>query len=146
MRAAAQATRGQAKLSRPVHCGGSTFCMETLPLASNRASAVTARRGSPGAAVDPTIPSPGLGRAVVALLAAACGLSVACVTFAEPLLDSIADEFGSSHAAAGTVTTVTQTGYGLGLLLLVPLGDLVDRRKLIVAHTTLASARSEERR
>ena len=114
--------------------------METLLLASDRASTVTAKRGSAEAAVDPTIPSPGLGRAVVALLAAACGLSVACITFAEPLLDGIADDFGISHAAAGTITTATQLGYGLGLILLVPLGDLVDRRKLVATHTLLASA------
>ena len=86
------------------------------------------------------IPPPRLGRALVALFATACGLSVACITFAEPLLDGIADEFGIGHAAAGTVTTVTQLGYGLGLLLLVPLGDRVDRRKLVVAHTVFASA------
>lgn len=83
---------------------------------------------------------PGIARPIIALFAAACGLSVACVTFAEPLLDSIADEFGIGHSAAGTVTTVTQLGYGLGLLLLVPLGDLVDRRRLIVTHAVLASA------
>ncbi len=82
----------------------------------------------------------GLKRPLIALLATACGLSVACITFAEPLLDVIADEFGISHAAAGTVTTVTQLGYGLGLILLVPLGDLVDRRKLVITHTFLASA------
>jgi predicted MFS family arabinose efflux permease len=81
-----------------------------------------------------------LSRWLVGLLATACGLSVACITFAEPLLDSIADAFGISHAAAGTITTVTQLGYGLGLLLLVPLGDLLDRRRLVVAHTLLASA------
>jgi predicted MFS family arabinose efflux permease len=91
-------------------------------------------------ATDPAIRTPALGRAIVALFATACGLSVACITFAEPLLDSIADEFGISHAAIGTVTTVTQLGYGTGLLLLVPLGDLVDRRRLIVAHMILASA------
>ena len=83
---------------------------------------------------------PGLGRPPVALLAAACGLSVACITFAEPLLDGIADEFGISYAAAGTITTVTQVGYGLGLIFLVPLGDLVDRKRLVVTHTLLAAA------
>jgi predicted MFS family arabinose efflux permease len=92
------------------------------------------------AAIDATIPSLGIGRGIVALFAMACGLSVACITFAEPLLDSIADEFGIDHAAIGTVTTVTQLGYGLGLLLLVPLGDILDRRRLIVTHTVLASA------
>ena len=100
----------------------------------------TATRRPAEAAIDPTIPPQRLGRALVALFATACGLSVACITFAEPLLDSIADEFGISHAAVGTVTTVTQVGYGLGLLLLVPLGDLADRRRLIATHTILASA------
>lgn len=90
--------------------------------------------------IVPPMSPPELGRPIIALFAVACGLSVACVTFAEPLLDSIADEFGISHAAAGTVTTVTQLGYGLGLVLLVPLGDLVDRRRLIVTHTVLAAA------
>lgn len=86
-----------------------------------------------------TAPPQGLDRRLVLLFAVACGLSVACVTFAEPLLDSIANEFGIRHAAVGTITTVTQIGYGLGLVLLVPLGDLVDRRRLIVAHVLLAA-------
>jgi predicted MFS family arabinose efflux permease len=102
------------------------------------------KAGSPGrsgdATPDPTIHPPRLGRAIVALLATACGLSVACITLAEPLLDSIADDFGIGHAAAGIITTVTQVGYGLGLLFLVPLGDVVDRRRLVVIHTVLASA------
>ncbi len=98
------------------------------------------RHDSSGATPDPVTAPPRLGRPLVALFATACGLSVACITFAEPLLDGIADEFGIGRAAAGIITTVTQVGYGLGLLLLVPLGDLVDRRRLVVAHTVLATA------
>jgi predicted MFS family arabinose efflux permease len=140
MHAGGKAKHRPAGLSRQATTGHPGFYTENLPLASNRAPTGTAVARSAEAAVDATMPSPALGRAVVALFAAACGLSVACITFAEPLLDSIADEFGISHAAVGTVTTVTQLGYGLGLLLLVPLGDLVDRRRLIVTHTILASA------
>ncbi|MGQ8875150.1 MFS transporter [Paenibacillus sp. TSA_86.1] len=60
------------------------------------------------------------------------GLSVANIYYAQPLLDSIALEFDLSHATIGLVITVTQICYALGLLLLVPLGDLVNRRKLIL--------------
>ncbi|WP_434751403.1 MFS transporter [Paenibacillus amylolyticus] len=60
------------------------------------------------------------------------GLSVANIYYAQPLLDSIALEFDLSNATIGLVITVTQICYALGLLLLVPLGDLVNRRKLII--------------
>ena len=70
-------------------------------------------------------------RANPLLLAVAAGLAVANVYYAPPLLDVIADEFGLRRAAAGIVVTVTQVGYGLGLLLVVPLGDRLDRRRLI---------------
>lgn len=78
-----------------------------------------------------------LSRAVVLSFAVASGLAVANVYYAQPLLDSMADEFGIGHAAAGVVVTVTQVGYGLGLLLIVPLGDLLDRRRLILAQSLL---------
>ncbi|GGF14403.1 MFS transporter [Aliidongia dinghuensis] len=73
-----------------------------------------------------------LSRGTALLFAVACGLAVANVYYAQPLLDTIAVEFGISRATVGLVITVTQVGYGLGLLLLVPLGDLLNRRRLIV--------------
>ncbi|HET9205071.1 MAG TPA: MFS transporter [Burkholderiaceae bacterium] len=76
-----------------------------------------------------------LPRAVVWLAAAASGLAVASVYYAQPLLDAIAHEFGLGAAAVGAVVTWTQVGYGVGLLLLVPLGDLFDRRRLIIGQT-----------
>lgn len=78
--------------------------------------------------------TPPLPRAVVLLMAVACGLAVANVYSAQPLLDVLAAEFGIGHAHIGSVVTLTQAGYGIGLLALVPLGDRVDRRRLIIVQ------------
>lgn len=74
----------------------------------------------------------------VLLFALASGLAVANVYFAHPLLDVMADDLGLSRAAAGLIVGAAQVGYGLGLVLLVPLGDLIDRRKLIIAQSLLS--------
>jgi predicted MFS family arabinose efflux permease len=84
--------------------------------------------------------SPGLSRAATLLFSITCGLAVANIAYALPLLDRIAGDFGIGDAAAGIVITTTQIGYGLGLLLVVPLGDLVDRRRLIIGQSLLSAA------
>ncbi|EJM30922.1 MULTISPECIES: MFS transporter [Pseudomonas] len=81
-----------------------------------------------------------LNKGVVLLFAIACGLAVGNVYYAQPLLDAMADAFGLSPGSIGIVMTLTQVGYGLGLLLLVPLGDLLNRRRLIVTQTLLSAA------
>ncbi|KQR78720.1 hypothetical protein ASG35_10030 [Burkholderia sp. Leaf177] len=68
---------------------------------------------------------------LVLLLAICCAASVANVYYAQPLLDAIASDFNISHAAVGGVVTATQVGCALALLLVVPLGDLVNRKRLI---------------
>src|SRR5581483_3125102 len=73
-----------------------------------------------------------LTRSLVWLFAVACGLSVANIYCSQPLLDAIARDFGVGQACVGLVVTVTQAGYALGLFFIVPLGDLLDRRRLIV--------------
>lgn len=70
-------------------------------------------------------------RGMVWLFATASGLSVANVYYTQPLLDALASDFGISHAAVGGVVTATQIGCALALLLVVPLGDKVDRRRLM---------------
>ena len=75
---------------------------------------------------------------IALLFSVACGLAVANVYYAQPLLELIGDDFGMSRATVGVISTVTQVGYGAGLLLIVPLGDLVDRRRLIVAQMLLS--------
>ena len=86
----------------------------------------------------PSAPSAPLNRRTVLLFAIASGLAVANAYFAHPLLDVMADDLGLSRSAAGLIVGATQLGYGLGLLLLVPLGDLLDRRKLIVGQSLLS--------
>jgi predicted MFS family arabinose efflux permease len=67
----------------------------------------------------------------VLVLAVACGATVANLYYAQPLLDVIARDFGVSPAAAGLLVTASQIGYAVGLVLLVPLGDLLDRRRMV---------------
>ncbi|MET8878048.1 MFS transporter [Nocardia sp. NPDC004604] len=80
---------------------------------------------------------------LVALLAVATGLSVANLYYAQPLLSTLAQVFGISAATAGVLATVTQIGYVLGMLFLVPLGDRFEKRRLaavLLAVTSLAMA------
>ncbi|UGY13820.1 MFS transporter [Bradyrhizobium septentrionale] len=81
-----------------------------------------------------------LSPAIVVLFAVACGLSVANIYFAQPLLDTMAQDLSITPAVIGGVVTLTQVGYAFGLILIVPLGDLWDRRKLIVGQTVLSAA------
>jgi predicted MFS family arabinose efflux permease len=82
----------------------------------------------------------GLPASLTAVMAVACGMSVANVYYAQPLLDEIARDFGVSSGEIGIVITACQIGYALGLFLIVPLGDLVDRRSLVVTQTIASAA------
>ncbi|WP_414440197.1 MFS transporter [Burkholderia sp. 22PA0106] len=75
--------------------------------------------------------------AIVTLLAVCCAASVANVYYAQPLLDSIANDFQISHADVGGVITATQLGCALALLFVVPLGDLLNRKRLIAVQLAL---------
>lgn len=81
-----------------------------------------------------------MSRPLVALFACASGLSVANVYYAQPLLDALAADFAIGRAAIGAVITVTQVGSVLALLLLVPLGDLLPRRHLMLAQLLALTA------
>ena len=72
-----------------------------------------------------------IGGRLVLLLAVACGATVANLYYGQPLLDVIARDLGVSAGAAGLLVTATQVGYAAGLLLIVPLGDLLERRRLV---------------
>jgi predicted MFS family arabinose efflux permease len=93
---------------------------------------------SPGAVTGVVAP-PALPRGLTLLFSVACGLAVANAYYAQPLLDAMADDFKIDRAVVGLVMTITQIGYGLGLLLVVPLGDLLDRRRLVVSQSLLAA-------
>src|SRR5262249_2102732 len=66
------------------------------------------------------------------LLAASAGMTVANLYYAQPLLGALADAFGSPPSTVGLLITATQLGYAAGLVLLVPLADSHDRRRLIL--------------
>lgn len=76
---------------------------------------------------------PPLSTWITILLASACGVIVANLYYAQPLIGPIREALGLSPAAAGLVVTMTQIGYGAGLLLLVPLGDLFENRRLVLS-------------
>jgi len=74
------------------------------------------------------------------LLAAAAGIIVANLYYAQPLVGPIGAALGMPAAATGLVVTLTQIGYCLGLLFIVPLGDLLENRRLIVSGLVATGA------
>ena len=85
-----------------------------------------------------TKPAHGLSPALIVLMSVATGLAVASNYYAQPLLETIARHFSLSAGQAGFIVTAAQLGYAAGLLFLVPLGDMFERRSLIVFMTLLA--------
>lgn len=78
---------------------------------------------------------PRIGGLLVLLLATASGLSVASIYYAQPLLEAMRLDLGMSLATAGFLVTASQIGYAAGLVLIVPLGDLLERRRLVTGMT-----------
>lgn len=92
--------------------------------------------------VSPTHAAPGprpLSRALVLLLAFCCGAIVANIYYAQPIVGLIAPELGLSTDSAGLIVSLTQVGYALGLLFLVPLADLLENRRLVIGTAILAT-------
>jgi predicted MFS family arabinose efflux permease len=79
---------------------------------------------------DPPVPE-SVPAWITTLLAVSCGLIVANIYYAQPLVGPISADLGLSPQLAGLIVTMTQIGYGVGLLLIVPLGDLVENRRLV---------------
>ncbi|MFI5960410.1 MFS transporter [Cryptosporangium sp. NPDC051539] len=72
-----------------------------------------------------------ISRGLTLLFALAGGAAVGNLYWAQPLLDFIAGDLHASTAAAGWLVTATQIGYATGILLIVPLGDVLNRRRLV---------------
>ncbi|UVM02493.1 MFS transporter [Pseudomonas laurylsulfatiphila] len=81
----------------------------------------------------------GLSASLTLLFSVTCALAVANVYFAQPLLDSMAQSLGVASSMIGVVVTATQVGYALGLLFIVPLGDLLNRKRLILTQVLLSA-------
>lgn len=84
-------------------------------------------------AVHPTAHQTDIATWMITLLAVACGIIVANLYFAQPLIGPIAASTGISPGAAGLIVTLAQVGYGVGLLFIVPVADLLENRKLVIA-------------
>lgn len=83
--------------------------------------------------------TPGLSPALTLLLSITCALAVANVYFAQPLLNSMAQSLGVDAGMIGIVVTATQIGYGVGLIFIVPLGDLLNHKALILTQVLLSA-------
>lgn len=83
--------------------------------------------------------APVLPQSTLLLMATACGLCAGANYFNQPLLHSIAIDLGISEARASLTVTMAQVSYALGLLLLVPLGDMLERRRLVLGLMLLAA-------
>ena len=98
------------------------YTMQTIPLMHT-----TAASQSPPATAAPPLPA-----ALVLLLATGAGLAVASIYYSQPMLGILQTGMGTSARVIGMVPMLTQLGYALGILLLAPLGDRFDRRRVIL--------------
>ena len=73
-----------------------------------------------------------LGRNLIWMMAIASGAAAANLYYNQPLLAIVAQSFQTSEHSVGLIPMLTQIGYAIGIFLLVPLGDLVERRRLIL--------------
>ncbi|VVE79057.1 MFS transporter [Pandoraea sputorum] len=77
-------------------------------------------------------PQPALSARLILLLATGTGLTVASLYYAQPMLGIMTDDIHAANTTVGWVPTLTQLGYALGILLLVPMGDIIDRRRIVL--------------
>ena len=80
-----------------------------------------------------------LPQSTLLLMATACGLCAGANYFNQPLLNSMVQHLHISDAQASSTVTMAQVSYGLGLLFLVPLGDMLERRRLVLTLMLLAA-------
>ncbi|WP_285961551.1 MFS transporter [Pseudomonas tohonis] len=74
-----------------------------------------------------------ISRGLVLLFAICCGAIVANIYYAQPIIELIAPDVGISTHGASLIVSLTQVGYALGLFFLVPLADLLENRRLMIA-------------
>ncbi|QDA59457.1 MFS transporter [Hymenobacter jejuensis] len=86
------------------------------------------------------VSAPAIDAALVWLMAITCGLVVANIYYNQPLLADIGNTFHLSDSKVSLIATATQIGYTLGLFLVVPLGDKVERKRLILLKLLCAAA------
>lgn len=85
----------------------------------------------PGSAADAQRAATKL-RGMLLLLALIAGMAIANIYYNQPLLDALRHEFPRNASWVGLVAVTTQLGFAAGMVLISPLGDRMDRRRLIL--------------
>lgn len=83
-------------------------------------------------------PAATMTKGLAMLFAFCCGAIVANIYYAQPIIGLIAPDIGLSSTLASFIVSLTQIGYALGLFFLVPLGDLLENRRLMMVTTAVA--------
>lgn len=86
--------------------------------------------------MEKKISSNALTKVQVLIMAIAAGVCVANIYYNQPILKDIASSFGVSEGEAGSISVLSQVGYGFGLFFLIPLGDKINKKKLIFCLLT----------
>jgi predicted MFS family arabinose efflux permease len=81
---------------------------------------------------QPGVSAQPLSNTLVTIIALCCGLIVANIYYAQPIIELLAPEVGLSSRSASLIVSLTQIGYALGLFFLVPLADLIENKKLML--------------
>ena len=84
------------------------------------------------------IPNGGIPRSILFVMAVTGGLTVANLYYNQPLLETMRHSLGATELQANLITFVTQLGYALGLIFVVPLADKVSRRKIVSINMSIA--------
>lgn len=79
-----------------------------------------------------------MNRSLIWIMSVSCGVCVANLYYMQPLLADMADTFQTTQVAMGTVAMIAQVGYGLGLIFILPIGDIRERKKLILIMLILS--------
>ncbi|RMR80315.1 Major facilitator superfamily [Pseudomonas coronafaciens pv. striafaciens] len=121
---------------KPLACAASikNRLTDTLPASDSPSSSETFMPHSSQSAHNAMTMTP----AMVMLFAFCCGAIVANIYYAQPIIELIAPDIGLSSTAASLIVSLTQIGYALGLFFLVPLGDLLENRRLMLVTTVVA--------
>lgn len=85
-------------------------------------------------------PDGGVPKTLIGVLAVMAGISVANIYYCQPLLGMICEETGLSEFKVNLMPVFTQVGYALGLLFIIPLGDMLSRRRTVLASFSAAAA------
>ncbi|MDB5981645.1 MAG: transporter [Pseudomonas sp.] len=88
---------------------------------------------------QPGHPTPPLTTGLVLLFAFCCGAIVGNIYYAQPIIEMIAPDIGLSSSGASLIVSLTQVGYALGLFFLVPLADLLENRRLMIATLAISA-------